>query len=78
MATTDFGVNHPLAVKLYSEKLFREALKETYIGKFIGNGSTSLIQMLTDTQKGPGDKITYGLRMQLGAAGVSGCATGGT
>lgn len=75
MATTDFGINHPLAVKLWSEKLFREALKETYISKFIGNGSSSLVQLLTDTQKGPGDKITYGLRMQLSGAGVSGDST---
>lgn len=75
MATTDFGVNHPLAVKLWSEKLIREALKETYISKFMGTGPTSLIQTLTDTQKGAGDKITYGLRMQLGAAGVSGDST---
>jgi N4-gp56 family major capsid protein len=72
MANTAFGINHPLAVKLYSEKLFREALKETYIGRFIGNSSTSLIQLKTDTQKGAGDKITYGLRMQLANPGVSG------
>lgn len=75
MATTNFGVNHPLAVKLFSEKLYREALKETYIGKFIGNNSGSLIQLLTDTQKGAGDKITYGLRMQLGQAGTQGDST---
>lgn len=75
MAATEFGVNHPLAVKLWSEKLYREALKETYISKFIGNGSSSLIQLLTDTQKGSGDKITYGLRMQLSGAGVSGDST---
>ncbi len=75
MATTDFPVNHPLAVKLWSEKLYREALKETYISKFIGTGGSSLIQHLTDTQKGAGDKITYGLRMQLAAAGVSGDST---
>lgn len=72
MATTAFPVNSPLAVKLFSEKLFRDALKETYISKFIGKGTTSLVQLLTDTQKGAGDKITYGLRMQLSSAGVSG------
>jgi len=75
MATTDFGLNHPLAVKLFSEKLYREALKETFIGKFIGNSNTSLIQLLTDTQKGAGDKVTFGLRMQLQNAGVSGDGT---
>lgn len=75
MANTNFGVNHPLAKKLWSEKLFREALKETYISKFIGNSNTSLCQLLTDTQKGAGDKITYGLRMQLSGAGTSGDGT---
>lgn len=75
MAATNFGINHPLAVKLWSEKLYREALKETYIGKFIGSNSSSLIQLLTDTQKGSGDKITFGLRMQLNQAGISGDST---
>ena len=72
MANTTFGVNHPLAVKLWSEKLFREALKETWIGKFIGTSSNSLIQTLTDTQKGAGDSVYVGLRMQLSGAGVAG------
>ncbi len=31
MATTAYGVNHPLAVKLWSKRLMREALKETYV-----------------------------------------------
>ena len=34
MATTAYGTNHPLAVKLWSKRLMREALKETYIGRF--------------------------------------------
>jgi hypothetical protein len=29
MAATDFPLNHPLAVKLWSKKIAREALKET-------------------------------------------------
>ena len=72
MANTTFGVNHPLAVKLWSEKLFREALKETYIGKFLGTSSNSLIQTLTDTQKGAGDSVYVGLRMQMSGAGIAG------
>jgi hypothetical protein len=31
MATTSYGVNDPLAVKLWSKRLMREALKETYV-----------------------------------------------
>jgi len=30
MATTAYGVNHALSNKLWSKRLMREALKETY------------------------------------------------
>jgi N4-gp56 family major capsid protein len=75
MATTEYGVNHPSAVKLWSEKLFREALKDTWMSKFMGKGSDSMIQILTNTQKGAGDRITASLRMQLTGDGVEGDAT---
>ena len=74
MALTEFGVNHPLAVKLWSKKLMHEALKETWISKFIGKGSDSLIQI--DPQlKEVGDKLTYGLRVLLTGDGVTGDST---
>jgi N4-gp56 family major capsid protein len=72
MANTTFGTNHPLARKIWSEKLFREALKETYIGKFLGTTSNSLIQTLTEPSKGAGDTVYAGLRMQLSGYGVAG------
>lgn len=72
MATTNYGVNHPLAVKLWSRKLFREALKQTWMQKFMGETSSSLIQIKNDTQKGAGDRITCGLRMLLSGAGIEG------
>ena len=72
MATTAFGTNHALAVKLWSEKLFHEALKECWLGKFIGVDSNSIIQRQTETEKSAGDQITVGLRMQLTGAGVQG------
>ena len=75
MATTSYGVNDAEAVKLWSRKLAREALKATYIQKFIGKSSDSLIQLRGDTQKGPGDKITTILRMQLNGDGVEGDGT---
>jgi N4-gp56 family major capsid protein len=75
MATTSFGVNNALAVKLWSKKLAVEALKDCYLGKFTGSGSDSLIQVKTETQKSAGDKITFGLRMQLSGAGIQGDAT---
>lgn len=75
MAKTEFGVNHPLAVKVWSKKLYKEAYRKTYIGKFIGQGEDSLIQEKTELKKSAGDKITCGLRPQLEGDGIEGDAT---
>jgi N4-gp56 family major capsid protein len=75
MATTSYGVNHPLAVKLWSRKLFQEALKQCWMSKFMGNDSGAMIQVMSETSKGPGDRITVGLRMQLSGSGVQGDGT---
>lgn len=76
MATTDYGVNHPLAVKLWAKKLFVEALKSTRYEQFKGTtGSNSLITFKNETSKGRGDRITIGLRMQLTGAGIQGDGT---
>lgn len=72
MATTDFGVGHPLAVKLWSKKLSYEVVGETYFSKFSGEGSDSAFQVKTETQKSAGDKITYGVRMLPTGAGQQG------
>lgn len=75
MATSSWGVNSPSAVKLWSRKLFREALKQTTMAKYMGEGSDNMIQVLNDTKKGPGDSIRYQLRMQLSGNGVLGDGT---
>ena len=75
MATTSYGVNDPESVKLWSRKLAREALKATYFQKFMGKSSDSLVQIRSDTQKGPGDRVRAILRMQLNGDGVQGDAT---
>ena len=71
MATTTYGVNDALAVKLWSQKLAVEALKATPIAPLIGKSANSIIQHKTETTKGKGDKITFGLRMQLRGRGVT-------
>lgn len=71
MATTSIGINDALAVKLWSKKLDHEALKYTDIGPLIGDDPNSIIHRKTETQKGPGDQITYGIRMQLSGAGFT-------
>lgn len=75
MATTSYGVNHPLAVKLWSRKLFHEAIGATFFGKFTGTSDRSLIQLKTETQKDAGDRITVGLRALLTGAGIQGDGT---
>jgi N4-gp56 family major capsid protein len=71
MATTDYPVNHPLAVKLWSKKIAREVLKQTMASKFMGTSSNSMIQIFDETSKGPGDRVRVPLRMQLTGMGVT-------
>jgi len=75
MALTNYGVNAPEAVKLWSDVLSREALKATWFNKFIGKDSDSLIQEKTDFKKSAGDRLTMILRMQLIGDGVLGDGT---
>ena len=75
MAATDYPLNHPLAVKLWSKKLAHEALQQTWASRFMGEDDSSVIQIYDDTQKSAGDRITIGLRMQLNGTGVLGNGT---
>ena len=75
MAKTEFGVNHPLAVKVWSKKLMSEAIANTWIGKFIGNSKDSLIYRKDEISKNAGDQVVCGLRMRLVGEGVQGDAT---
>lgn len=72
MAKTEFGVNHPLANKVWSKMLSAEAIRRTFIGKFIGADEDSLIQEKVDLKKAAGDQITVGLNVQLQGEGVQG------
>lgn len=72
MAVTNYGVNSAEAVKLWSRRLAREALKKTYIQRFVGDSDDSLIQFKTDTKKGAGDRVRVTLRMQLTGDGIQG------
>lgn len=71
MAITNYGVNDALAVKLWEKKLDHEALKFTDINPLVGTDQNSIIQLKTNMQKGPGDQVTFGIRMQLQGAGFT-------
>lgn len=75
MAITTISSSSNLAAKLWSKVLFRDVLKKTYFNKFMGKGSSAIIQILDDAQKRKGDKITYGLRVQLSGDGRTGQQT---
>lgn len=75
MADTVFAAGDALAVQVWAKKLFVESLKATQLDKFIGTGSDSVIQVRDELNKGPGDKLFYGLRMQLDGAGIAGDST---
>jgi len=75
MAETAYGVNAPEAKKLWSSQLAREALKATWIQKFLGDSSDDIVQTKTEAKKDAGDRIRVTLRMQLNGDGVSGDGT---
>jgi N4-gp56 family major capsid protein len=75
MAVTSYGTNDPMAVKLWSKRLMVEVLKTTWASRFMGPTAGSIIQIKDETTKSAGDKVTFGLRMQLTGAGVIGDGT---
>jgi N4-gp56 family major capsid protein len=72
MSTTNYGVNHPLAQKLWAKKLFHDTIGSTFVGKFTGKSDASLFQLKTETKKDAGDRIRVGLRVLLNGAGIQG------
>lgn len=72
MAATEYGVNAAEAVKLWSKTLYHEAIKATYISRFMGDGPSALLQRKNDLKKSAGDRIRMILRMKLSGDGVQG------
>ena len=73
MAATEYGVNHPLAIKKWAPELMSEALKKTYALQFMGKGKDTLCTIKTDlTTSDGGDRIRTGIRSQLSGAGIQG------
>lgn len=75
MANTNYGVNNPLAVKLWSKRLYHDVIGNTFVGKFTGTTDRSLIQLKSELQKDKGDRITVGLRVLLTGSGIQGDST---
>jgi len=71
MAETYFGKNDALTRKIWAAKLFKEAMQDIFLTKFMGKSEDNIIQVKTDLTKEKGDKITIGLRMRLTGSGQS-------
>ena len=75
MATTAFTTSNALTKKAWEEKLFRDTVKMSYFSKFMGEGSGKIVQVKNKLTKEKGDNITFGIRMRLSGAGVTGNET---
>lgn len=71
MVTKTYAAGDSEVVKLWSKRLAREALKRTVLGSYFKDSSSALGMIESDTQKGPGDRVTVTLRMQLSGDGVA-------
>lgn len=76
MAATLHTINDPTAVKIFSRKLASDTVAATFIGKFIGEGEDSLLQVYGETGKEKGDSVQVTLRGKLTGDGVLGDNTG--
>lgn len=71
MAKTAFSTSNALVKKGWEEKLYRDAVKESFFSKFMGESSDSLVHVKTQLTKMQGDKITFGIRYRLTGTGVT-------
>lgn len=75
MATTIFGVNHPLAVKVWSKAVAREALKITQFGQFFSKDPDGLVVVREELNKSAGDTLYVPLTMIPTGDGIQGDGT---
>lgn len=71
MSYTSFGVNDAYAVKLYAKTLAVAERDTLDIAPLMGNDDNSIIQIKTETSKGAGDRVTFGLRARLSGDGLT-------
>lgn len=72
MATTEFALNHPLAVRLWSKVLMAQTINQNWFKRFKGESKNSMIYVKSDLEKSAGSRITYGLKRLMTGRGVTG------
>lgn len=73
MAKTVFATNNALKKVAYEEELFRDTLPDSYFySRFMGESKSSIVQVNTKVEKGQGDQVKFGIRMNLNPVWVLG------
>lgn len=72
MSVKAFGTNDVSTVKVWSKAVDREVLPKTLVGRFMGEGSSNIIQVKNELQKSDGDRIRMNLQYLLSGDGVTG------
>ncbi len=75
MAVTEYTINHPMAIKLWQRRLARDAISATFLSRFVGTDTNSIVQRVMGPGKGAGDQITWAIRSKLFGKGVRGDGT---
>jgi N4-gp56 family major capsid protein len=73
MAVSTIPAN--LVPKIWSAKIWKEGVKESYFNKFLAEDGSKPIHFNKDLTKAQGDKVTFGIQMSLTGAGVTGNTT---
>lgn len=73
MANTTIPAN--LIPKVWSAKVWKEGVKESYFNKFTATDGSKPVHFSKELKTNKGDKVTFGLQMNLTGNGVTGNAT---
>lgn len=71
MSYTSFGVNDSNATKLWSKFLAKAERDSLDIAPLMGDDDNAIIHCKEETEKGPGDKVTFSLRARPTQDGIS-------
>lgn len=71
----EFAIPSALVPKVWAAKVWREGNKASYFDKFTSTDGSKPIQTNKDLKRAKGDKVTFGIAMNLTGDGVTGNST---
>lgn len=73
MAEYGFATDNALKKQVYEETLFRDTIKESYFGRFMGKpgNARSIVHVEEKLTSQQGDNVIFGIRMRLTGPGVT-------